>query len=358
MRRRFLWLLVLLPLLAALTLVVFLLSSRPGRRVGSELKPDSGPVNVLVIGLDARALGPVKNEGRQRNPREKQSHSDIVILAHVNLERGQVNLFALPRDLLVQVPGLTSSASPTDFNRMEKLAHVHAIGGAKLLRRTLEGLLGITIHRHVAFDFDSFRMVFGLFRPFLGNLAVAGRRLTDRQNALQFVRQRNGLHEDDLDRCRNSLRLITEVTSRTWWLADRKLGEILIKRALSVLGPDTDMTEEEVSEIVAGLRQSGFKPSRIRTAVLVGEGADVTLERYSGTFSCFLPAYNELEKQVNRFLKDKETAPALDFMTRQPYRAPGYLFDDYVADSTSDSLLDSSALAPRLGEIERFGVEP
>ena len=63
----------------------YLLGPRPHRTMQTKLHPTpTGTVNILIIGKDARAIGPVLNEGRQRNLREQQSHSDIVIICHIN----------------------------------------------------------------------------------------------------------------------------------------------------------------------------------------------------------------------------------------------------------------------------------
>ncbi len=359
-KRRYWWLLLLLiiPLVLA-GAALFLLFPRPHRPVVSALKPGpTGTINILIIGKDARALEPVQHEGRQRNLREKQSHSDVVMVVHVNLDLGRVNLLALPRDLLVGVPGVTRAESATDFNQMEKLTHAYIIGGEKLLGRTVEHLLGITIHRMVALDFDSFRMAFGLLRPFLGNLKVAGVSLSNRHEALKFVRRRYGLAQDDIDRCRNNLLFVRSVINRVWWLADTRLGGLFIKRVLQMVGDDTDLTVEEIGQVVYGLKQAGFSPARIQTAVLVGEGIMVTLERYGETLWCYLPAYREIRKQADRFLRDQDTVSALDFMTRQKFSAPGYLFENYVTGLPAESPPDSSALATRLMEMERLGMQP
>ena len=95
--------------------------------------------------------------------------------------------------------------------------------------------------------------------------------------------------------------------------------------------------------------------------MLVGEGAEVTLTRYNQTFSCYLPVYGEIEKQVARFLLDKEEAQALDFMTQEKFRAPGYLFANYATPvDSADSLaplpfdtagMDSQLKATRLKEF-------
>ena len=346
----------------------YLLGPRPRRAVATELEPTpTGAVNILIIGKDARAVGPVLNEGRQRNEREEQSHSDIIVVCHVNFggKTGalpSVNLVAIPRDLLVEVPGVTAAASNTDFTRMEKIAHTYAIGGDRLLRRTVENLLGVPIHRSIAFDFDSFRMAFDALRPFVGALRVGGVELTERDQALKFARKRRGLKFDDADRCRNAVALISGMMARTWWLGGTRLGDMVLGRLLAIVGEDTDLTIDEVHQIIDGLRRAGFTPVRTGTAVLVAEGAEVTLARYDMTLSCYLPVYGEIEKQAERFLLDRQDVAALTFMTQEKFRAPGYLFANYVAPSDSaDSLalpfdtagMDSQVISTRLKELGR-----
>jgi hypothetical protein len=339
----------------------YLLGPRPRRVAPTALKPTpTGTVNILIIGKDARAVGPILNEGRQRNQREERSHSDIVIICHVNFGVPAVNLVAIPRDLLVEVPGVTAADSNTDFIHMEKIAHTYAIGGDKLLRKAITHLLGIPIHRSIAFDFDTFRMAFDILRPFVGVLRVGNVDLTERDQALMFARKRYGLKFDDADRCRNAVSLIRGVMERTWWLGGTRLGDMVVRRLLAIVGEDTDLTFAEVHQVTDGLRRAGFSPVKAAGAVLVGEGADVTLARYNMTLSCYLPAYGEIAKQVERFLLDKEDVAALDFMTQEKYRAPGYLFANYVAPSDSaDSValpfdtvgMDSQLKATRLKEL-------
>jgi anionic cell wall polymer biosynthesis LytR-Cps2A-Psr (LCP) family protein len=364
----------------------YLLGPRTRRTLPTTLQPTpTGTVNILIIGKDARAVGPVLNEGRQRNKREEQSHSDIIIICHINFggrrdmtessgdsdrvpsravpASPSVSLVAIPRDLLVEVPGITAAASNTDFIHMEKMAHVYAIGGDKLLRKTVTHLLGIPIHRSIAFDFDTFRMAFDILRPFIGVLRVGEVNLTERDQALKFARKRYGLRFDDADRCRNAVSLIRSIMTRMWRLGGTRLGDMIVGRLLAIVGEDTDLTIDEVHQVMDGLRRAGFSPARTKTAVLIAEGADVTLTRYNQTLSCYLPAYGEIEKQVDRFLLDKQDVAALDFMTQEKFRAPGYLFENYVTPTDSaDSLtplpfdttgMDTQLKSTRIKELGR-----
>ena len=363
------WFIVAGVLVVVVLIGLYLLGPRPRRAAPTTLQPTpAGTLNILIIGKDARAVGPVINEGRQRNKREEQSHSDIIIICHINFAVPLINLVAIPRDLLVEVPGITTSAeSNTDFTHMEKITHVYAIGGDKLLRKTITNLLGIPIHRSIAFDFDTFRMAFDLLRPFVGVLRVGGVSLTERDQALMFARKRYGLKYDDADRCRNALGLVRGVMARTWRLADTRLGDMLISRLLAIVGEDTDLTGDEVHQVIDGLRRAGFSPARTETAVLVSEGTDVTLTRYNQTLSCYLPIYGEIEKQVDRYLLDEKDVQALDFMSQEPYRVPYYVDSNYVTtvDSTDTVAplpfdttgMDTQIKSTRLKELGVAGKE-
>ncbi len=356
-----------LPIVGAIVALIaiaafYLLGPRSRHAAPTALQPTpTGSVNILIIGKDARAVGPVVNEGRQRNRREEESHSDIIIVCHVNFGVPSVNLVAIPRDLLVEVPGITAAASNTDFTHMEKITHTYAIGGDRLLRKTVTNLLGIPIHRSIAFDFDSFRMAFDLLRPFVGRLRVGDVDLTERDQALKFARKRYGLKYDDADRCRNALMLVRSIMIRAWWLAGTRLGDIILQRMLAIVGADTDLTMDEIHETADGLRRTGFIPASTKTAVLVSEGAEVTLTRYNQTLSCYLPVYREIEKQVDRFLLDKKEVQAIDFMTQEPFRVPGYFDSNYVTPvDTLDSVpplpfdttgMDTQVVRTRLKEL-------
>ncbi len=351
-RRLILPAIAVLLFLFLLGIVLYLFLPRGYRQITTTLMPGpGGEINILIIGKDARALNPALDRGgATRIPREKTAHADVVIVCHINLASNWVNFVTLPRDLLVVVPGVTTAQSPTDFSRMEKLTHTHAIGGEPLLRRTVENLLGIKIHRFIAFDFDTFRMVFRLLRSFIPPIRLGKQKLADPNQALKFVRQRYGLTYDDLDRCRNTLNFINTIIRASWRFTNTRVGEMIIKQVFNIIGDDTDLTPADVAQLINELHHRQFTPQRVRMAVLVSEGRPVTLDRYAMTLSCYLPIYPEIEKQVEFFLKDNERIQALDFMTQQPYFSPDYMAVDYdilpspVTDTTQRQKLAENVL--------------
>lgn len=300
-----------------------LASGRPAEKLGL---PRS--LNILIIGRDARALNPTQDRGTVRIPREHVARADEMVICHINLDRSRVSFVSIPRDLLVPIPGHTT-ADRLDFMNLDKVNSALALGGESLLVRTLASFLGIRIQRWIAFDFDSFRMTMQTLQPLLRGLRIAGAPLADRDATLQLIRRRNGLRYDDLDRCRNGLALLRAVVQRAWRLTRTRLGDALISRILAIVGPDTDLTRPETDAIIAELHAGGFRPESLATAVLVSEGRMLWLNRHGAELSVYLPHLEEIERQADRFLRDRPDAAALDFMTQQPYRWPWYFAVDY-----------------------------
>ncbi|MEO0085295.1 MAG: LCP family protein [candidate division WOR-3 bacterium] len=329
-RRLRIWLwLPLLVLAVILAVVWFVLGQRPlsGGRPAEKLGlPRS--LNVLIVGRDARALNPAQDRGTLRIPREEISRSDVMVVCHVNLDICRVSLVSIPRDLLVPIPGHTT-ADRLDFMNLDKVNSAFAFGGEELLRRTLEEFLGIRIHRWIGFDFDSFRMTMQVLQPLLRGLRILDTPLADRDAALQLIRRRNNLRYDDLDRCRNGLTLLRAIVLRAWRFTRTRFGDALLSRVLSIVGPDTDLTRSEIDAVIAELNAGGFRPSSLETAVLVSEGRMLWLNRYGAELSVYLPHLEEIERQTDRFLRDRTDVRALDFMTQQHYHWPWYFGVNY-----------------------------
>ncbi|MEO0080480.1 MAG: hypothetical protein ABIK44_07380, partial [candidate division WOR-3 bacterium] len=137
-------------------------------------------------------------------------------------------------------------------------------------------------------------------------------------------------------------------------------GDWLLARVFSIVGTDTDLTQDEVKRLADALLGSRFNPKDIEMAVLVSEGRMVWMNRYAMRLSCNLPHFEEIEKQADYYLRDRLDIRALSFMTQQPYRWPWYLATDYDSiphpDTTSATIpqipaLDSERIRTRLLEL-------
>jgi LCP family protein required for cell wall assembly len=96
--------------------------------------PFIGDTNLLVVGLD-------NVEGSHR--------TDTILVVHVSPKDKKVNVVSIPRDTIMDVPGIG----------LTKVNHAFAYGGIYLTRRTLEDFLGIKIPFSVAINIDGLAKV-------------------------------------------------------------------------------------------------------------------------------------------------------------------------------------------------------
>ncbi|MFC8502170.1 LCP family protein [Pedococcus sp. NPDC057267] len=161
-----------------------------GADPGPTRKPDAkNAQNILIIGSDAR-------------PGLAGARSDVIVLMHVSSDRSKVTLVHFPRDLYVDVPG----------HGKDKINAAFAYGGAPLLVRTLQELVGVPIDHVAISNFEGFKAM----TDAVGGVNVyveepssgpnytfhKGFQEMDGAEALAFVRERKDLSEGDISRGR------------------------------------------------------------------------------------------------------------------------------------------------------------
>ena len=105
-----------------------------------------GYTNVLVLGLDDGAggmQGPPDAEGQPA----KIKKADTILVVSMDNSTGRIRFINIPRDTLVTVPVTGVQA---------RLADVYPAGGAPLMVRQVNSLLGISIHQYVVMDMKAF----------------------------------------------------------------------------------------------------------------------------------------------------------------------------------------------------------
>jgi LCP family protein required for cell wall assembly len=184
---------------------------RNGRPVAAGV---SGPLNFLLLGSDARINIPSMGQ-----------RSDSIILVHVPASLDRAYLISIPRDLRVHIP----PDPATNFGGAhEKINGAFqygggGIGGYQLLSRTLNQLTGVRFDGAGIVDFDGFKTAVGILGGV--DLCVDVRtesihthvvyepgcqHLQDWQ-ALDFVRQRELLPNDDYDRERHQQQFLKAI---------------------------------------------------------------------------------------------------------------------------------------------------
>jgi LCP family protein required for cell wall assembly len=188
---------------------------------------DSPGENWLLVGSDSR-LGLTTAQRRQLHLQGAEGGgTDTIMLLHVP-ESGRSTLVSLPRDLLVDIP-LPTRDEDDPFPAHNRINAAYALGGPRLLTRTVEEVTGAHVDHYLEVGFGGFVGVVdavGGIKMCLersihdkrsGAQFRAGCQRLDGAEALELVRARHFTSEGDLDRVRRQrevLRLIAQKLSR------------------------------------------------------------------------------------------------------------------------------------------------
>ncbi len=220
-----------------------------------------GPLNVLLIGLDA-------DDCAVQGSTTMARRADTIIVVRIDPQTKRAAMLSIPRDLYVAIPGHGA--------RKINTAHVHGEldrslpgGGPQLLAETIEANFDIPIHRYARVDFAGFERIIdavggidivvppsprdpriGLLDSeypdgHCGTITVwfpPGPQHLDGQRALQYARSRKST--SDFDRSRRQMQVLLALRQRALSLgAVRHLPELVPALMDAV---DTDFTAAEL----------------------------------------------------------------------------------------------------------------
>jgi LCP family protein required for cell wall assembly len=176
---------------------------------------DSGPLNILLAGVDQRA-GLTKHEQRILHVGHVSSkNSDTLMLVHIAADHRHVEVISLPRDSWVRIPG----------HGMNKINAAFGLGGPPLMVKTVERATGLTINDFVEVNFLGFVKIidalggvdiclpFAVDDSYSGLHLSAGPHHVNGITALQFARDRHSFALSDLARIADQQQLISSVIS-------------------------------------------------------------------------------------------------------------------------------------------------
>jgi LCP family protein required for cell wall assembly len=174
--------------------------------------PSSGPLNILVAGLDERAGLTRQQQARLHvGQNSGETNTDTLMLVHVPADHRYVRVVSLPRDSWVNIPG----------HGMNKINAALGLGGPQLMVQTVEQATGLTINDYVEVNFLGFVKVidalggvniclpYAVDDPDSGLDISAGMHHVDGITALEFARDRHSFPTSDLARIQDQQQLIS-----------------------------------------------------------------------------------------------------------------------------------------------------
>lgn len=181
--------------------------------------------NYLIVGSDSRE-GLTDQEKRDLHTGSAGGRrTDSMILLHTGA--GGATMVSLPRDSWLTVPGYTSPMTGKHHGPVKnKLNAAFAVGGPKMLVRTIERNTGVPIHHYVEVGFAGF---VNLVNAVGGVPICLDRDLKDKKSganftkgchtldgraALAFVRQRHQEAQGDLGRSKNQRKFLSALAHR------------------------------------------------------------------------------------------------------------------------------------------------
>jgi LCP family protein required for cell wall assembly len=179
---------------------------------GTTGTPSSGPLNILVAGLDERTgLTRLQQERLHVGASTGETNTDTLMLVHVPGDHRFVRVVSLPRDSWVNIPG----------HGMNKINAALGLGGPQLMVQTVEQATGLTINDYVEVNFLGFVKVidalggvniclpYAVDDPDSGLRMSAGLHHVNGITALEFARDRHSFPTSDLARIQDQQQLIS-----------------------------------------------------------------------------------------------------------------------------------------------------
>jgi LCP family protein required for cell wall assembly len=183
---------------------------------GTSGTPGSGPLNIVVAGLDERTgLTPHQQALLHVGASQGETDTDTLMLVHVPADHRYLRVISLPRDSWVNIPG----------HGMNKINAALGIGGPQLMVQTIEQLTGLTVNDYVEVNFLGFVKVidalggvniclpYAVNDPYSGLHMSAGEHHVNGITALEFARDRHSFPASDLTRIQDQQQLISTALS-------------------------------------------------------------------------------------------------------------------------------------------------
>jgi len=227
--------------------------------IPQEAPKDSGRVNILLLGSDARANEP--------------SRTDTMILISADTKTKHVSMISIPRDTRVNLPGIG----------LTKITHANAMGevnggvkaGTLAAVQAASNLLGVTINDYVKLNFVGFQKIVDAVGGIdvtlpqaVGDIPTGNQHLSG-DMALQLARNRYDLPDGDFGRQRDQALLLSAMGNKMLSLENiPKLPQVLNIIHADLL--DTNLSDPQILALATDFK--GVTQDNIKYFQLPGKG--------------------------------------------------------------------------------------
>lgn len=240
--------------------------------------------NILLIGNDSRPANMTAKQFAELSTTDDggSSNTDTMILLHIPANGSSATLVSFPRDAYVSIPGYGKNK----LNAAYVLGSTNAPGtaqqkdaaGVKLLIKTIENISGLTINHYVKVSLLSFYNIANTLGPvtvclknpvddpYSGAHFPAGVQQLNATQALQFVRQRHGLPNGDLDR-EIRQQYFLSVEAQQVLSAGTLLNPVKLNNVVSTIGKSLE-TDDKLNFIALATQLKGLKSGGIHSATI------------------------------------------------------------------------------------------
>ncbi|MGP3955483.1 LCP family protein [Nonomuraea sp. 3N208] len=237
--------------------------------------PDTGALNVLLVGSDTRAGDGNAKYGQQlaRTADAGGKRTDTIILMHISPNRDKAQLISFPRDSMVQIPRCKNETTKQEMPpRRDMINSAYNAGGIACTMSTIETLTGIRINHFVEVDFSGFKKIVDA----LGGIEIClksgvndkasklvlppGKSLLNGEKALGYVRLRKYGDGSDIQRIKRQQifisKVIAKATSNDLLTDPGQLREFVAAAGSSVtMDPELANDTERLIEIALSAKQ-------------------------------------------------------------------------------------------------------
>jgi LCP family protein required for cell wall assembly len=225
---------------------------------GTAGTPSSGPLNILLAGVDLRSGLTPQQQQELHVGHDVSSNSDTMMLIHVSADRSQVTVISLPRDSWVQIPG----------QGMNKINAAFGLGGPQLMVKTVESSTGLTVNDFIQVNFLGFVKVIDALGgvnlclpnsvndPYSGLNLTAGVHHVNGLTALEYARDRHSFALSDLARIQDQQRLLASLLSEaisSGTLADPIKLSRFLQAAVAAVKVDQNLNVTALADQLRGI---------------------------------------------------------------------------------------------------------